>query len=139
MGFLLRPWCQLFPLAGVLWIRRLFKSVFRSLSLCLSVSPINVRSQPLSSNYLCFSRQFPRLKQFHLVWRTMLLSFSFIKIRQGKQWCMSPHVPEELARATAVWQLAPLTPSLESSGPTLINLVASTTLILSRILPSTNT
>ena len=68
VGFLLRSWCQLFPLAGVLWIRRLFKSVFRSLSLRLSVGPINIRSQPLSSNYLHFSRHFPRLKQFHLLW-----------------------------------------------------------------------
>ena len=30
VGFPLRPWCQLFPVAGVLWMRRLFKSVFKS-------------------------------------------------------------------------------------------------------------
>ena len=35
---------------------------------------------------------------------------------------MSPHVPEELAPAPDVWPLAPLTPCLESSGPSLINL-----------------
>ena len=84
--------------------------------------------------YLRFLRQFPRLKQFHLVRWTTLLSFSFIKIRRGGQWCMSPHVPEELAPAPAVWPLAPLTQCLESSGPSLLNVVASTTLILSRIL-----
>ena len=42
-------------------------------------------------------------------------------------------------RLAAGWPLAPLTPCLESSGPSLINLVPSTTLILSRILASRNT
>ena len=49
VGFPLCPWCQLFP-----WMRRLFKGIFKSLSLCLSIGPINVRSPPLRSNYLHF-------------------------------------------------------------------------------------
>ena len=68
-----------------------------------------------------------------------VIKFLIYKDSSGRIVVHVPNVPEELAPAPAVWPLAQLTPCLESSGPFLINLVASTKLILSHILASRNT
>ena len=64
--------------------------------------PYQRQKSALEQQLSTFLASVSPLKQFHLVRETTLLSFSFIKIRQGEQSFMSPHVPEKLAPAPAV-------------------------------------